>query len=93
MATDKVILKDFGQCVYIDYKGDTNILFRSRQIMHRESKILSRKCTHKTLMKWKRKSRDKSDESEDTGRGEMDNYINQNINGLDNKDVIEIVVD
>ena len=38
-------------------------------------------------MKWKRKSRDESDESEDTERGEMDNDINQNINCLDHKDV------
>ena len=41
-------------------------------------------------MKWKRKSRDESD---DTERGEMDDDINQNINCVDDKDVIEIVVD
>ena len=61
--------------------------------MHRESKILSRKCTHKTLMKWKRKSRDKSDGREDTEGSEMDDDINRNINGVDNEDVIETVVD
>ena len=44
-------------------------------------------------MKWKRKSRDESDESEDTERGEMDDDINQNINGVDDKDVIGILVD
>ena len=45
------------------------------------------------LMKWKRKSRDKSDESEDTARGEMDDDINRNINDVDDKDVIDIVVE
>ena len=44
-------------------------------------------------MKLKRSSRDESDESEDTERGEMDNDINQNINVVDDKDVIEILVD
>ena len=44
-------------------------------------------------MKWKRESRDKSDESEDTERGKMDDDINQNINGVDDKDVIGILVD
>ena len=44
-------------------------------------------------MKWKRKSRDESDESEDTERGEMDDDINRNINCVDDQDVIEIVVD
>ena len=44
-------------------------------------------------MKWKRKSRDESDASEGTKRGEMDDDINQNINCVDDKDVIEIVVD
>ena len=37
--------------------------------------------------------RDESNESEDTERGEMDDDINQNINGVYDKDVIEIVVD
>ena len=44
-------------------------------------------------MKWKRKSRDESDESESTERGEMDDDINRNINGVNDKDVIEIVKD
>ena len=45
-------------------------------------------------MKLKRKSRDESDESEDTERGEMDNDdISRNINCVDDKDIIEIVVD
>ena len=44
-------------------------------------------------MKWKRKSRDESDESEDTERGEMEDDINLNINCVDNKDIIELVVD
>ena len=44
-------------------------------------------------MKWKRKSRDESDESEDTEQVEMDDDINQNINDVDDKNVIEIVVD
>ena len=44
-------------------------------------------------MKWKRKSRYQSDESEDTEQGEMDNYINRNINSVVDKDVIEIAAD
>ena len=44
-------------------------------------------------MMWNRKSRDESDESEDTKRGEMNDDINRNINGVEDKHVIEIVVD
>ena len=58
-----------------------------------EVKNLSEKCKHQTSIKWKRKWRDESDESEDTERGEMDDDINQNINGVDDKDVIGILVD
>ena len=61
--------------------------------MYRKLKILSTKCKHQTLMMWKRKSRDESDESEDTKRGEMNDDINRNINGVEDKHVIEIVVD
>ena len=43
-------------------------------------------------MKWKRKSRVESDAREDTDRGEMDDDSNRNINDVDDKDVIEIVV-
>ena len=43
-------------------------------------------------MKWKRISKDESDESEDTERVEMDDDIKRNINGVDDKDVIEIAV-
>ena len=41
-------------------------------------------------MKSRRKSRNKSDERE---RGEMDYDITQNINGVDEMNIIEIVVD
>ena len=34
-----------------------------------------------------------SDESEDTEQGEMDDDINRNISSVDDKNVIEIVVD
>ena len=61
--------------------------------MYRKLKILSTKYKHQTLMMWKRKSRDESDESEDTKRGEMNDDINRNINGVEDKHVIEIVVD
>ena len=61
--------------------------------MYRRLKISSTKCKHQTLMMWKRKSRDESDESEDTKRGEMNDDINRNINGVEDKHVIEIVVD
>ena len=46
------------------------------------------------LMKWKTKSRDESDESEDSERGEMDDDdINRNINDVDDKYVIKILVE
>ena len=44
-------------------------------------------------MKCKRKSRDESNESEDTERGEMEDDISQNINCVDDKDIIKIAVD
>ena len=44
-------------------------------------------------MKWNKKLRDESDESEGTEQGGIDKDINQNINCVDDKDVIEIVVD
>ena len=44
-------------------------------------------------MNKKRKSGDESDESKDTERGEMDDGANRNINDVDDKEVIEILLD
>ena len=41
------------------------------------------------LMKWKRKSRDESNESPEGERGKMDGDSNWNINGVDYKDVTD----